>query len=122
MATNRITIMQGNTYKLRFTYKENGYVAYVPEGYSLIAGLYTPKGKLILSGRYPTATGNEIQITQDENDDYIYVMEVSHAQSVGLLGAVTLEVSVVDQNLQEVNHATSLVILDFVERHNNSIL
>ena len=114
--------MQGNTYKLRFTYKENGYVAYIPEGYSLIAGLYTPKGKLILSGRYPTAGSGEVQITQDENDDYIYVMEVNHAQSLKLLGAVTLEVSVVDSQLQEVNHATSLVILDFVERHNNNLL
>ena len=114
--------MQGNTYKLRFTYRENGYVAQVPEGYSLIAGLYTPKGQLILSGRYPTATGNEIQITQDDKDGYVYEMEVSHEQSVGLLGALNLEVSVVDDGLQEVNHASSIVVLDFVERHNNSIL
>lgn len=122
MATNRITVMQGATYKLRFTYRRDGAVAYIPEGYNLIAGLYTPKGKLILSGRLNNPATNEIQITQDTNDDYIYIMEFSHEQSVEFLGAVTLEVSVVDAGLNEVSHATSLVILDFVERRNNRIL
>ena len=122
MASNRITIMEGNTPKLRYTYREDGHVAYIPEGYSLIAGLYTPKGQLVLSGRYPTAETGEIQITPDEHDDYLYLMELSHEQTVGLTGAYVLEVSVVDDALEDVSHVTSTVILDFVKRDNNKLL
>lgn len=122
MATNRITVMEGSSFKVRYTYRRNGAVSYIPEGRNLIIGLYTPKGKLILSGRLNNPGQNEIHITQDENDDYIYVMEFSHEHTVGLIGAFPLEVSVVDDNLDDVKHATSLVTFDFVERKNNSIL
>ena len=114
--------MQGNTYKLRFTYRENGTVAYIPEGYDLVVGLYTPKGQLVLSGRLNHPSGSDIHIVPDSNDNYIYVLEVDHEKSVGLVGAYILEVTVVDDNLNEVNHATSLVTLDFALRRNNDML
>ena len=118
MATNRITIMQGNTYKLRLTYRENGYQCAVPQGYDMIAGLYTTKGQLVLSAKLSAGT-----IYRDPKaEEPIYLWEVSHADSVNLIGAYTVEVSVVDSNLTEVYHATSLVTLDFVERRNNSLL
>ena len=118
MASNRITIMQGATYKLRFTYRENGYQVVVPEGYDMIAGVYTPKGQLVMSAKI--SNGGIVQDPKAEEP--IYIWQVTHAQSAALSGAYILEVTVVDSNLTVVSHATSLVTLDFVERRNNSLL
>lgn len=118
MATNRITIMQGSTYKLRFTYRKNGIQSVVPEGYDLIVGVYTTKGKLVLSAKL-----SDNDIIRDPNAvEPIYIWQVSHEDSVNLVGAYNVEVTVVDDQLTEVYHCTSLVTLDFVERHNNQLL
>lgn len=118
MATNRITVMQGATYKLRFTYRKNGYQSVVPEGYDLIVGVYTTKGKLVLSAKL-----SDGDIVRDAKvDEPIYIWEVSHEDSVNLVGAYNVEVTVVDDELTEVYHSTSIVTLDFVERHNNQLL
>lgn len=118
MATNRIPITQGSTYKLRFTYRKNGIQSVIPEGYDLIVGVYTTKGKPVLSAKL--SNGNIIRDASAVEP--IYIWKVSHEDSVNLVGAYNVEVSVVDEQLTEVYHCTSLVTLDFAERHNNQLL
>ena len=108
-------LQQGDTFTLRFQYKENGTSVDLPEGIDLIAALYDRKWNLLQSAK--TSDG-----TLQSLGDHIYAMDVTHESSMKMTGTVYLEVSLASATLSSVDHAKQIIQYEFETRKNNNLL
>lgn len=108
-------LQQGDTYTLRFQYKEDNVATDLPEGIGIIAGLYDRKWNLLQSAK--TSDG-----TLQSLGDHIYAMDVTHESSMKMTSTVYLEVSLANASLTSVDHAKQIIQYEFETRKNNSLL
>lgn len=109
-------LQQGDTFTLNFQYKEDDVAMPLPSGYALVIGLWDSMGELIASGR--TDDGTIVQTGTPS----IYGMDITHEQSVMMIGRVILEVTIIGANGEVVDNASEVVAIDFETRRNNRIL
>lgn len=112
--TNEIIVSQGNTFTMTFSYKEDGVQKNLPDGYDMIVGLYDYTGKIVLDAR---VSNGRLSF-----DGERYVLKVKHDESVLMIGFVTVELTIIDSNLDIVEHATDTIHLKFSQRNNNRLL
>ena len=108
-------IQQGDTFPINFQYNEDDVATALPSGYKLIVGIYDPMGSLIIKG--DTSNG-----TIAVGDAGAMAIQVNHQQSMRMVGAVRMELTLVGANGEIVDHANSIVQMDFEPRRNNAIL
>lgn len=107
-------LQQGDTFTLRFQYKEDSTASDLPIGYELIAALYDRKWNLLTSAR--TSDGSLVS-----EGEHVYSMNVSHESSMKMISVVYLEVTIA-KGTESVDHAKQIIQIDFETRKNNQFL
>lgn len=107
-------LQQGDTFTLRFQYKEDSTASDLPSGYELIAALYDRKWNILASAR--TSDGSLVS-----EGNHVYSMDVSHESSMKMISVVYLEVTIA-KGTESVDHAKQIVQMDFETRKNNQFL
>lgn len=110
-----IMIQQGDTFDLVFQYKENDTAMSLPSGYDLLVGIYDMMGKVLQVGRVSDGT-----ITASGNDTY--TLRVTHEASMKMIGTVTLEITITNDDGTIVDHAQEIVEIHFDTRKNNALI
>lgn len=106
---------QGDTFKLRFKYKEDDVASDLPIGQGLVAALYDRKWNLLQSAK--TSDG-----TLAYEGDHVYSMVVTHESSMKMISVVYLEITIATEDLSLVDHAKQIVEMTFDTRKNNNLL
>lgn len=112
---NGMTIQQGDAFSLVFQYKEDGTARTLPTGYDLIVGIYGMTGTLLKSAKLSAGT-----ITLRANDTY--EMPITHQESMGMFGQVTMELTIKNADGSIIDHASNVVTMSFEPRKNNALL
>lgn len=108
-------LQQGDTFTLRFQYKENDTAADLPEGIDLIAALYDRKWNVLQSAKLSDGTIQSL-------NNHVYAMDVTHESSMNMTSVVYLEVSLANSSLTSVDHAKQIIQYEFETRKNNNLL
>lgn len=122
MATNSSNIIksteplqQGDTYKMKFKYKEGTTPEDIPSGQDLIAAFYDRKWNPIES--YKLSNGTIVYL-----GDHVYQLEVLHEVSMKMLGTVYFEITIAKPDKSFVDHAKQIVEYSSEQRRNNALL
>lgn len=116
-----LTIQQGETFELVFEYCEDEENVRLPEGYDLFVGIYNIKGDLVISGSLLNGSIIESAIgTHDSGLRYTYSMNVSHEDSMLIVGKVSIEITIKNTDNVIVEHANEIVYIASEPRYNNN--
>jgi hypothetical protein len=110
------TLQTGDTFPVYLDIKDNGGVKELAEGYDLIAGFYDRKKQLLL--RAGTDDGR-ISYNDETN---LYMMTVSHEESLLMKGTVYVELTLTENDKRKVYHGDKVVPVGFEGRNNNDII
>ena len=109
-----IPVPRGNTFRCVFKYKENGIAKEMPDGYDMIVGIYNYKGDVVIDA---SVSNGRLVFVQNS-----YVLKVTHEESLSMEGSATMELTIINSNLEEVEHASDVIDMVFEDRKNNRIL
>ena len=104
----------GDTFDVYLDYLDDEQSSVLEAGYNLIAAIRDYKGDLILRG---STKGGRIT----RNDGY-YVLSVTHAESLLMVGKVYLELTLTANNETDIYHGNRIVKIEFVPRRNNELV
>jgi hypothetical protein len=107
-------IPKGNTFSVVFQYKEDGTPTQMPEGYDMVVGLYNYNGDVVIDAR---VSNGRLSFEQDR-----YILKVTHEESLSIEGSATIELTIINSNLEIVEHASDVIDMVFKDRKNNMIL
>lgn len=110
------TMPNGNTFPVYLDIKDNGGVKELADGYDLIVGFWDNKKNPIM--RAGTDDG---RISYD-NDTNLYMMTVSHEESLLMKGTVYVELTLTENDKRKVYHGDKVVPVGFEGRNNNDII
>ena len=108
------TMQTGDTFPVYFDFLNDEESSMLAEGYNLIAAMRDYKGELILRG---STDGG--RITRD--DDY-YVLTVTHAESLKMVGKVYLELTLTANEENDIYHGDRIITVEFEPRKNNELV
>lgn len=106
---------RGDAFGVNFVYREDHLPRPLQEGYQLIVGLYDEMGRLLKAGRTSDET---ITLRRDGT----YTMQITHEDSMKMIGRVTMEITIASDKNEVVDHSANVVKMRFVERKNNQLL
>ena len=108
------TMQTGDTFPVYFDVLDDEESAMLAEGYNLIAAMRDYKGELILRG---STDGGRIT----REDDY-YVLTVTHAESLLMVGKVYIELTLTADNENDIYHGDRIITVEFEPRQNNELV
>ena len=108
------TMQTGDTFPVYLDVLDDEESSMLAEGYNLIAAMRDYKGELILRG---STDGG--RITRD--DDY-YVLTVTHAESLLMVGKVYIELTLTADNENDIYHGDRIITVEFEPRQNNELV
>lgn len=111
---SEVVIQRGNTFNIVMQYKEDGTPTQMPQGYDMVVGFYDGNGDLVKKASYTDGSINYA--------DNVYTLQVTHEESMAMVGRVTLELTIFDTDMDVVEHASEVIGIKFEERRNNGLL
>lgn len=108
------TMQTGDTFPVYFDVLDDEESSMLAEGYNLIAAMRDYKGELILRG---STDGGRIT----REDDY-YVLTVTHAESLLMIGKVYLELTLTANEENDIYHGDRIITVEFEPRQNNELV
>ena len=105
---------RGNTYDIKFQYKEDGVAKTLPAGYDMVVGLYNKKGEVICHGSI--LDGNVV------NSNNMYYMHIDHETSMLMSGKVSMEITIRTPDNSFVEHGSDIPTFDVDDRKNNELI
>lgn len=116
-----LPIQQGDTFGLKFQYKEDDTPMDLPEGYDMLVAIYDLMSKPIKVGR--VSDGSILtNLPADETETKTYTLPITHTESMTMMGRVEIEVTIYNANKTVVDSARQIVTLTFEPRRNISLL
>lgn len=108
------TMQTGDTFPVYFDVLDDEESAMLAEGYNLIAAMRDYKGELILRG---STDGGRIT-----REDDCYVITVTHAESLLMVGKVYLELTLTANEENDIYHGDRIITIVFEPRKNNELV
>ena len=108
------TMQTGDTFPVYFDFLNDEESSMLAEGYNLIAAMRDYKGELILRG---STDGGRIT-----REDDCYVLTVTHAESLLMVGKVYLELTLTADNENDIYHGDRIITVEFEPRKNNELV
>ena len=108
------TMQTGDTFPVYLAYKDDDVLSALQSGWNIIAAFYNYKGELILRG---STDGGRIT-----REDDCYVLTVTHAESLLMVGKVYLELTLTADNENDIYHGDRIITIEFEPRKNNELV
>jgi hypothetical protein len=108
----------GDTFPVYLLYKEDDIEAYLTKADDLIIAFYDYKRDLVMKGSISDGRVEQF----NEGEDYQYIVNVTHKESLRMVGKVFVELTITEGNGKKVYNGDKVVTVSFEPRMNNTII
>ena len=112
------TMQTGDSFPVYLLYKEDDIEAYLTKSDDIIIAFYDYKRDLVMKGSISDGRVKQF----NEGEDYQYIVNVTHKESLRMVGKVFVELTITEGNGKKVYHGDKVVTVSFEPRMNNTII